>query len=121
MHELLTFLAIMCLVTVCVESVPALFQKDKLAWWKASIVCNVVTNPVLNVLVALLTSVLDGNMNWITPVFILLEGIVVFLEAWFYQKMLGKDYSKCLIFSGIANMLSYCAGIAINWLFVLSY
>lgn len=121
MSELLTFLASMCLVTGCVESIPALFQKDKLAWWKASIVCNVVTNPVLNVLVALLTSALDGNMNWITPVFILLEGIVVFLEAWFYQKMLGKDYSKCLIFSGIANMLSYCAGIAINWLFVFSY
>lgn len=110
---ILLVLATMCGATILIEGIPTLLQKDRKAWWKASVICNVVTNPILNVLILLMTT-LWPDQSWVQQMIILLELVVVFLEAYFYHRMLNKGYGRCLLFSFIANVLSMFAGIMFN-------
>lgn len=111
---ILLMLATMCGATILIEGIPTLPLKDRKAWWKASVICNVVTNPILNVIILLMTT-LWPDENWVHQVIILLEIVVVFLEAYFYRRMLNKGYGRCLLFSFIANALSMYAGIMFNY------
>lgn len=111
---ILLALAIMCGATILIEGVLTLFLKDRKAWWKASVICNVVTNPILNLVITLLVA-LWFDRDTILPVLILLELVVVFLEAYFYQRMLNKGYGRCLLFSFLANALSASAGLLIEY------
>ncbi len=110
---ILLVLAVMCGATILIEGIPTLFPKDRKVWWKASVICNVVTNPILNVMILLMTT-LWPDQDGIQRVIILLELVVVFLEAYFYQRMLNKGYGRCLLFSFIANVLSMFAGVMFN-------
>lgn len=109
MIEALFILAITCGATILLEGIPVLFLKNKRAWWKASVLCNVVTNPALNVIMLLLPPPLheDGPVACIVA---LLEVTVVFLEAWFYRLMLENSYKNCFLFSLVANGISFAAG-----------
>ena len=106
---LLPVLAALCVSTITLESIPVLFVKNKRSWWKASLICNVVTNPILNVVIFLLTAILQSN-DVIYPVILVLECAVVLIEAYFYQRMLNSKFAVCLIFSLIANTISFSAG-----------
>lgn len=106
---LLLALAALCVSTITLESIPVLFVKNKRSWWKASLICNVVTNPILNVVIFLLTAILQSN-DVIYPVILVLECAVVLIEAYFYQRMLNSRFTACLVFSLIANLLSFSAG-----------
>ena len=106
---ILLMLVALCLATIILESIPVLVVHHKLAWWKASLICNVVTNPILNVVIFLLTAILQSN-DVIYPVILVLECAVVLIEAYFYQRMLNSRFTACLVFSLIANLLSFSAG-----------
>ena len=106
---LLPVLAALCVSTITLESIPVLFVKNKRSWWKASLICNVVTNPILNVVVFLLTAILYPN-DVVYPVILVLECAVVLIEAYFYKRMLNSSFTACLMFSLIANLLSFSAG-----------
>lgn len=113
MIKVLLILALCCVTTILLESIPILFLKNKKAWWKASILGNVVTNPVLNVIVLLLRILLPED-NLVTGVIIVLEIAVVFFEAWFYRLQLSNPYKDCILFSLLANGLSFVLGSALN-------
>lgn len=113
MIGVLLLLAFLCGATILLEGIPILFLKNKKTWWKASILCNVVTNPILNVIVLLLP-VLLREANWVVGVVFVLEVAVVFFEAWFYRLMLGNTYKACLMFSLIANGISFVVGSILN-------
>ena len=113
MPSLLLFLAVLCTATILLEAVPVLLVKDRKAWWKAGLVCNVVTNPVLNVVMLLVTALLTDS-GFVFPVLMVLELTVVFLEAWLYRLLVGKPYLHCLAFSLVANAVSFGAGILLD-------
>lgn len=108
MIEILLYLALCFAITVLLESIPILFLREKKAWWKASLICNVITNPTLNLIILLLTWLL-WRQNWDTLRFAL-EMTVVFLEAFFYHRMLGKGFVRCFLLSLIANAISFVIG-----------
>ena len=109
MIRFLLLLAALCLATILLEGIPVLFVRDRNAWWRASVICNIVTNPTLNLLVFLLTAYIPdiGIMTVIVPA---LELIVVLTEAWIYRKMLSSSVPVCFLFSLIANALSWGIG-----------
>ncbi len=113
MIKLLSLLVILCGTTIFLESIPILFLKNKKVWWKASVLCNVVTNPILNVIVLLLPIVLL-DFRLLKVIVFFLEIVVVLFESWFYQLMLGKSNKACLLFSLAANGLSFVVGSMLN-------
>lgn len=118
MTELLKILVVALSVPLLLESIPVLFLRNRKAWWKASVLCNVVTNPILNIIVILLSTVLPGG-NVVSWIVLALEVAVVFFEAWLYGLMLGNTYKSCLLFSLIANGISFVAGSALNGLILM--
>ena len=113
MIALLRLLSVACISTILLEAVPVLLFKEKKAWFKAGVACNVATNPVLNAMVMLITFYIGwGKLAY--GLVLLLEVAVVFLEAWFYRFLLDKTYGCCLLFSACANALSFCTGLILS-------
>lgn len=114
---LAVFLA--CVITMLIEFIPALFVKEKVGWIKTSILCNVVTNPILN-----LTMLLMFAAHIPEPILLLvgfIGEIVVFrFEGYIYKRVLGKSKKMCLTYSAVANLLSFLIG-SIVWLFVFDF
>lgn len=112
MLKFLLYLAIMCAVTILLESVPVLLTGDRKSWWKASVVCNVATNPLLNVVMLLVSVWLSRAFYF--PVLIALEVVVVLAEAYLYHRLLNKVMLRCVLFSLIANGISFGAGLVLD-------
>lgn len=75
--------------------------------------CNIVTNPVLNVVVAMvLVYTNDYTAYYIVLVF--LEIAVVFVEGLYYKRFVGIEYKKAVLVSLIANVCSYVVGTIVN-------
>lgn len=117
MIEILLILGLFCGATILLESIPVLFVRSKKTWWKASVICNVVTNPILNTVMLLVAAALPVMDVLILGLFAL-EIVVVFLEAFFYQRMLGKAYWQCFLFSLIANLISFGTGLMFKDVFL---
>lgn len=109
MKVIIITLLFTCTLTILLESVLCLIVRQKLAWWKASVICNIVTNPILNVILMLLASLSVPSLI-ITAALLVMEVVVVFVEAYFYRCMLNKAYRHCFLFSLIANLLSFGIG-----------
>ncbi len=106
-------LILTCAITCVTEIVPMLFLKDRWGFVKTSLLCNIVTNPVLNVIVAM---VLVGTNNYTAYYIVLaiLEIFVVFVEGLYYKHFVGIRYKKALLISLVANLCSYVCGTIIN-------
>ena len=113
MIPLLGYLAGLCISTIVLEAMPILLLKEKKKWFKASVVCNVATNPVLNVLLMFLYLYL-GWGRLVFGLLLMMELAVVFIEARLYRLLLDKPYGKCLIFSACANTFSFLTGLLID-------
>lgn len=104
-------LIVLCLATLLLESIPCLFVRGRFAWWKASLICNVVTNPILNLTMFLVMAYMPyPDPDLFMPAVYVLEGAVVLTEAWLYKRMLDKTWLGCFCFSLIANAISFCVG-----------
>lgn len=114
MNMIVISLAISLFITMILEFMPALFMKNKVNWIKASILCNVVTNPVLNLFLFLIS---DFPMEIFILAIIVCEIVVLILEANIYKKALNKSTKVCLAYSAIANLSSCIIGSFI-WLVV---
>lgn len=77
-------------------------------WLLASVICNLITNPLIN----LILYPLYGHSLY-ALVFILLEIGVVSAETLIYKGMLRCKFGKCIVASLVANTLSCISGIII--------
>lgn len=109
MIEILIILLTCCVNTIMLEALPILFLSNKKIWWKASVVCNLITNPLLNTILMLLYFLIQ-DLQLLLIVTLALEAVVVCVEGYFYQKMLGKRYLPCFLFSLAANSISFLVG-----------
>ncbi len=112
----LAFFAVVLLIlwgsTVLLEGLVILCSQksldDRKQWWKASLVCNTVTNPALNLIMFLLVAFLPAGVY--NPILLLLEAAVIMMEAFFYWRMIDASPRLCLRISLIANLISFGAG-----------
>ncbi len=77
-------------------------------WLLASIICNIITNPLIN----LILYPLYGHSLYALA-FLLLEVGVVIAEALIYKGIIKCKMRKCILASLIANTLSCIGGIII--------
>ncbi len=77
-------------------------------WLIASIICNIITNPLIN----LILYPLYGHSIY-ALVFVLLEITVVVAEAFIYKGIIKCKTGRCILASLIANTLSCISGIII--------
>lgn len=110
MIQILAVLAVCCGATILLEMLPLLLVSQRKNWLKASIVCNVATNPVLNMFM-LVVYLLTDHALWSISILFVLEVAVVFFEAFVYHKMLSKKYLPCFLFSLVANAISFLGSI----------
>ena len=89
------------------------FLKDRKKWILSGLLCNVVTNPLLNVIVLLLYVFVD-NVCIQYSIIIFLECVVLFTEAGLYKLMLEKKYKTCLLASAACNAVSFSVGLIWN-------
>lgn len=115
MLGILYILAVCCISTILLESLPILFLKNRYAWWKASLVCNLVTNPLLNTIMMLLCYWIE-DLQLLGLFLFVLEAAVVLIEGFFYSRILDKRYLPCLGISLIANAMSFLAGFCVTLL-----
>ena len=102
------------LVLTCItESLPHLFFKERTKWLVSGLLCNIVTNPLLNVIVLFLYAFVD-NVWQVYAIILLLETAVLFTEACLYKLMLDKPYKTCLTVSALCNGISCFIGVILN-------
>ena len=96
--------------TMIIEGFFALLLPDRKKWLKACFLCNLVTNPILNLLFIILFTY-DPSGNTAFLLLLVAEVLVVILEAYFYQRMLNRSRGICLAFSITTNLLSFGIGV----------
>ena len=102
--------ALLCaLVLTCIlEIIPLAFLRPFRRWLGASLICNVLTNPLLNCILQYSYARLSAPE--ITALTIALEAGVVVCEAVLYRLILAEPMKKCAAVSLGSNAFSYGAG-----------
>ena len=74
-----------------------------------SLLCNLLTNPAMNLLLALSLKLFGSGAYY--PALVILELVVVFIEAVVYHYICGFGMKKAMMLSLFLNALSAAAGI----------
>ncbi len=113
MKQVVFSIFIALFLTCIIEAMTQCFLKDRKKWIFSGLLCNVVTNPLLNVIVLILYAFVD-NVCVLYLIIIFLECVVLFTEAGLYKLMLDKKYKTCLLVSAACNALSFSVGLMWN-------
>ena len=114
MGELITFLVIICGLTCIIEMIPLLFLKRRGKWIISSFLCNVITNPIMNIILAIL-AVYVTNLAVYICIVIALEIAVILFEAFIFYNVMDESKRRCIIVSIVINTCSFLIG------FLLAY
>jgi len=104
--------ALCLLLTVLVEGglMALLFRSRRFVYY--SFLCNLLTNPALNLLLTLCVTLL--GVSWYWPALAVLEVAVVLAEAYVYRLLCGFTFVKAFGVSALLNLTSFLAGIGLN-------
>lgn len=105
-HSLFTAL----LFTIAIESLPLLFLKPRKDWVRTGLLCNVLTNPLLNSLRILIYSFYP-NEQFLLILTLCMEILVALGEGWFYRELVHVSAKKALWISALCNCLSFGIGL----------
>ena len=100
------------LLTILVEGLAIIAIFRRLEYGYYSVLCNLLTNPALNL--ALAGSVLVLGASAYYPTLIIAEVAAVFVEAFVYRYISGLGAKKAFVLSAFLNALSYGAGLLAN-------
>jgi len=100
------------LLTFIIEGLAVLVIYRRKEYVYYSVLCNLLTNPALNLLLAVSVRVLGGSAYY--PALVVLEPAVVLVEAAVYDYICGFGMRKSVTLSVILNVLSFTAGAVIN-------
>lgn len=87
-----------------------LFQNKHYVYY--SFLCNLLTNPSLNLLLMLCVQLL--GVSWYWPAVAILEAAVILTEAYVYRLLCGFSTPKALGVSALLNLASFLAGLGLN-------
>jgi len=101
------------LSTLVIEGIVILviFRRKKYAYY--SMLCNLLTNPAMNLLLAASVKLFGVNAYYITLVFA--ELAVVLVEASVYNYICRFGMRKSVLLSAFLNLLSCMAGLLVNY------
>lgn len=103
---------ILCLVlTIIIEGIVIFIKFGRWDYVYYSFLCNILTNPMLNLLLYLL--VWGLGLEIYLPALIILEMIVVIIEAYIYKILCKFSKKEALKLSLILNISSYLIGVVI--------
>ncbi len=114
MTQLISDLLITLLATIILEGIAVAVWKRKAEWIIGSILCNIATNPLLNITVITLNSLFHFS---VTEWYICVacgEFLVVLTEMWIYYMYTGCSLKKGLVASVILNAVSYFGGLLLS-------
>ena len=109
MRQLIVTLAQTLLLTCAAEACPVLFMKRRKEWFGSGLLCNVLTNPLLNVCLWLVQAHCSRSVWWCAV--LVGEIAVVFTEALLYRAMVSVSYKRCLAQSLLCNAVSFVVGL----------
>ncbi len=113
MEKVVFLLFAALLLTSAAEILPQLFLNERKKWILSGLLCNAITNPLLNVTVFILYAFI--NDIWVLySIIISLEVVVLFAEAGTYKLMLDRPFKICLSVSAICNSVSFAIGLILN-------
>lgn len=108
----IVFSFIVCLVvTILVEGIVILIKYGLREYAYYSLLCNVLTNPMLNLLLYLLVWVFGSEIYMQS--LIILEIVVVIVEAYVYRILCNFSRKEALKLSLLLNGFSYLGGVII--------
>jgi len=101
------------LLTIIIESAAILviFRRKKYIYY--SVLCNLLTNPAMNLLLAASIATLGAGAYY--PTLVIAELAVIFVEAAVYKYICGFGVKKSVMLSTFLNALSFTTGILLNW------
>ena len=100
------------LLTLVIEGIVILviFRRKKYVYY--SMLCNLLTNPAMNLLLAASVILFGLNIYYLTLV--IAELAVIFVEATVYNYICGFGIRKSVLLSTVLNIMSCIAGLLIN-------
>lgn len=111
MISLLKYILFALALTCAFEIVPLLFVRgNKKKWIASSLLCNVITNPIINIIFMLVALAIE-NENVTFGILILLEVLVVAFEAFLYHNITDESIKKCIKISFVCNLFSFVLGL----------
>ena len=114
MGTIITFLVIICALTCIIEIIPLLFLKNRRQLIKTSLLCNVITNPIMNIILAIF-AVYVTNLTAYTGIVIVMEIAVIMFEAFIFYNLIEESIKKCVVISVIINICSFIVGFLITY------
>lgn len=95
------------LLTIIIELpvMLVLFKRKDKMFISVVILINIITNLTLNIILSIFPNLF--------AIILLLEAIIIFIEAMMYKSFYSLPVSKLLLYSAIANITSYFLGLAI--------
>ena len=112
MGVIIFYLLCICLLTCIAEMIPLLFLKKRKKWIKTSLLCNVITNPIVNLLFYILANFIESEAD-IIAVIVVLEIAVILFEAFIFYNVMEESAKKCVIVSIVINTFSFLFGIVL--------
>ena len=97
------------LLTIAVEGAATLIIFRRKIYVYYSVLCNLLTNPAMNLLLAGTIWLFGGSAYY--PALVVAELAVVYVEAAAYMYICGFRMKKAVILSAFLNALSFIAGI----------
>lgn len=96
------------IVTAVIEGLIIFLRYRRGDYLLYSLLCNLLTNPALNVAAALLLPFLEGVAGWaVYPAVAALEAAVVLAEALVYRYLCGFKLKSALFLSFMLNLSSF--------------
>ncbi len=114
MAAVLLRFALALVLTVAAEGLIALVWQRRLRVVYASVLCNLLTNPALNLALLLLAAPAPGR-DWIYYLGLAVGEIAaVFIEAAVYQSLCRWKFTFALLFSAVLNAASFGLGFLVR-------
>ncbi len=120
---ILCYILLYCIITLFIELVVLLFFKNKRTLFRPLIIANVITNPILNLIlpaIYIACYFMSNNViiyySFSFGFLILLEFLVVFSEAFIISLFANLKYKTCLKYAVIFNLVSFLVGLIISFI-----
>jgi hypothetical protein len=99
------------ILTIIIEGAVILLLFRRLEFVYYSMLCNILTNPALNLILFIATSILGGFCY--ETALMILESLAVLVEAYVLKLLCRFTYKKAIAVSGLMNIVSCTAGLLI--------
>ena len=103
--------AVNLLLTCIFEGIAILLLFRKKEYFYYSLLCNMLTNPALNLILYFICKALGYDLYYAVVIF--LELIVVVVEAYVYRLLCNFKMHKSLLLSVLLNTISYISGVVL--------